>query len=372
VIGPVAAALLGTFVVLITFSSVLRTLVVPRGLRSMRVRLVLVTILGIFRFVARRLSGYPRRDAVLALAAPISTIATLVMWLLCFLFGFTLLLWAIEPIDWSAAFREAGSSLFTLGFASTDRAQLTVVDFMAAATGPIVIGLLVGYLPSLYSAYNRREVEVALLHSRSGEPNWGPEILARHAFVNTVSEIDVLFRSWERWAADVSESHVNYPVLIHIRSAAPWRNWLIACLSIMDAAAMHLALNPSLPQGPSRIALRQCFVMVREVARADGITFVSDPDPEQPISLSYNDFEQVCAYLATAGYPMERSPQEAWPHFCGWRVNYEEPIYLLAKQIDAPPALWSGDRYGDLTATEPSRPVNRMPGGRVGRPRPGE
>ena len=75
-IGPVASGLLGTFVVLITFSSVLRTLVVPRGLRSMRVRLVLVTILGIFRFIARRLSGYPRRDAVLALAAPLSTIAT--------------------------------------------------------------------------------------------------------------------------------------------------------------------------------------------------------------------------------------------------------------------------------------------------------
>ena len=86
-----------------------------------------------------------------------------------------------------------------------------------------------------------------MLDSRAGEPNWGPEILARHASVASLDNLQDLFRGWERWAADVSESHSNYPVLIFFRSQEPTRNWLIGLLSVMDSAALHLSLNPSSP-----------------------------------------------------------------------------------------------------------------------------
>ena len=286
--------------------------------------------------------------------------------------GFALLLFSFSPLDMAASFREAGSSLFTLGFASTDRAQLTLVDFLAAATGPIVVGLMIGYLPSLYASYNRREVEVALLHSRSGEPNWGPEILLRHAIVNSEEELVSLWRDWEHWAADVAESHTNYPVLIHVRSAQPMRNWLIALLSVMDAAALQLALNPQVPQGPARVSLRQGFVAVRDIARAEGIVVDDDPDPDSGVTLTFDEFVMAYEQLVASGYVMARTAEEAWPHFRGWRVNYESAAYALAERIDAVPAMWSGPRTPPLPVLMPERPTNRMPGGRTGRPVIGE
>ena len=182
--------------------------------------------------VADRSSSFAFRDRVLTWPAPLTLLVLLITWLLLFLVGYGLLVFAVSDLGLRAALREAGSSLFTLGFASTDRNQLTAIDFAAALTGPIIIGLQVGYLPALYSAYNRREAEVTLLDSRAGEPNWGPEILARHAAISSLANLDELFRGWERWAADVSESHSNYPVLIFFRSQKVTRNWLVGLLSV--------------------------------------------------------------------------------------------------------------------------------------------
>ncbi len=364
--------LVGLAIVLAVGSSILRTLVVPRGVRSKLSAAVLSATLAAFRAVARRTPTYESRDAVLAYAAPVSLILMLMTWLALLFVGFACLLFAFSPLDWAASFREAGSSLFTLGFASTDRSQLTAVDLIAAATGPVVVGLLVGYLPSLYASYNRREVEVALLHSRAGEPNWGPEILSRHAIVNSSEELTTLFRGWERWAADIAESHVNYPVLIHVRSAQTMRNWLVALVSVMDAAAFQLATNPQLPQAPARVALRQGFVAVRDIARAEGLDVDDDPEPDAPISLTFDEFAEAYADVAASGYAMTRSAEQAWPHFRGWRVNYESAAYDLAERIDAPPAAWTGVRRPPLPVIMPRRPTNRMPGGRTGRPAVGE
>jgi hypothetical protein len=165
---------------------------------------------------------------------------------------------------------------------------------------------------------------------------------------------------------------VNYPVLIHVRSAQPKRNWLIALLSVMDAAAFQMSVNPQVPQGTARVALRQGFVAVRDIARAEGIAVDDDPDPDTSISLTFEEFQAAYIDVAGAGYEMARSAEEAWPHFRGWRVNYERAAYALAESIDAPPAAWSGARAGDLAVIMPERPTNRMPGGRTGRPVIGE
>jgi hypothetical protein len=231
---------------------------------------------------------------------------------------------------------------------------------------------MVGYLPSIYASYNRREVAVALLYARGGEPNWGPEIIGRHAIVNSVEELATLWNDWERWAADVAESHVNYPVLIHVRSAQPMRNWLVALLSVLDAAALQMSVNPQIPQGPGRVALRQGIVTIRDIAIAEGITVDTDPDPDDDITLTYEEFRSAYDVLAEFGYVMARTAPEAWPHFKGWRVNYEAAAYELARRIDAVPAPWSGVRTPPLPTQMPERPQNRMPGGRTGRPVLGE
>jgi hypothetical protein len=357
----------GLVVVAGTTTSVLRNLVVPRRLRSKLRLMVSRTTAAPFRFIAYRSTDYNVRDRTLAWTAPIALLALLLTWLLLYLLGYGLLVYAISHLTWPAAAREAGSSLFTLGFASSDRGQLTVVDFAAAITGPVVIGLQIGYLPALYAAYNRREAEVTLLDSRAGEPNWGPEILARHAAISSLENLQELYRGWERWAADVSESHSNYPVLIFLRSQEPTRNWLVGLLSVMDSAALHLALNPTLARGEARMAVRMGFVCLRDLAETMGMPYDPDPDPDSPITLTYEEYLTGIARLERSGYPMERTPEEAWPHFRGWRVNYESIAYRLAMTVDAVPALWSGPRHGAAAPLAPRTPFNRIPGGGTGR-----
>ena len=338
------AVVLGLVIVVGVTSSVVRTLVVPRVLKSKLTETTLALTLAPFRLIARRSGSYESRDRILAWAGPLSIVVTLLVWLAGYLVGYTLMLYGLSAMQLTTALREGGSSLFTLGFASTDRGQLTFVDFFAAASGPIVIGLLIGYLPTLYGAYNRRETEVTRLESRAriSGPQFGSP--AR-----------------ERWSADLSESHTNYPVLVWIRSARPWRHWLIGQIAVMDAAALQLALAPSLAQGRARICLRMGFVTLRDIAGVAGIAFDPDPDPDDPIALPFDDFVAGVERAKALGFPAQLSPEEAWPHFRGWRNNYESIAYALANLLDAPPALWTGPRRGGLPAVPPHAPVNRQP-----------
>ncbi|MBK9738474.1 MAG: hypothetical protein IPO93_02940 [Actinobacteria bacterium] len=350
----------GIALVIATWWSLLRTLVVPRGSSQ----LILAKNRGLiwgFRWLAHRTSTYAGRDRILIWASPLGIFTSLLLWLLLFFIGYALLMFATGDLGVAASFREAGSSLFTLGYASTDRGNLTALDFVAAATGPITIGLLIGYLPTMYAAYQQREAEVTLMLARAGEPNWGPELLARHAMVGMVPQLYDLWPLWERWAAEVGESHTNFPVLIQMRSARPNRNWLVALLCVMDAAAMHMALNPREVQDRPRLLLRQGILCLQELATVERIAFDDDPSPDEPSAISRDEFAAACASLATANYAMERSPEDAYPHFRGWRANYEAMAYALAERIEAVPAPWSGPRRPPLPVIVPHRPVNRTP-----------
>ncbi|MDX3071433.1 hypothetical protein ACIP98_07465 [Streptomyces sp. NPDC088354] len=356
--------LLGALIVGGTFSSVLRTLVIPRPTRSGFTRTVHAVVHFPFQFVADRCRTPEAKDRVLAPVAAVSILFNLVSWLIAFWAGYALLQASTSDLDALDALREAGSSLFTLGFASSHHVDLTVIDFCAAATGPITIGLQIGYLPTLYAAYSRREAEVTLLQARAGSPPWGPEILARYAQIGVTDSLADMFRNWERWAAEVSESHTSYIVLSRFRSPQPNRNWLVALLAVMDAAALQLALNPGRPQAEARLALRAGFVCLRDIADIWRIPYEQDPSPETSIRLTYEDFAAAVAHAAANGYPLERTPEEAWPHFRGWRVNYEDLAYRFAYLLDAVPAPWSGPRRTLEETVMPITPVDRRPAGR--------
>ena len=127
-----------------------------------------------------------------------------------------------------SAFTDAGSSLFTLGFAEPAGATPSAIVFLAAATGLVIVTLQIAYLPTLYSAFNRRETEVALLNARAGVPSWGPELLARTHYalgtgMSTLNTMPDLYARWERWSADIAESHTTYLPLVRFRSPCPYR-----------------------------------------------------------------------------------------------------------------------------------------------------
>jgi hypothetical protein len=357
----VAVFVVGLVVVLGTWASVLRTLVIPRGLSSRLTACVAGGVRWTYDFLAARFDSYERKDAILVGQGPTILLALLAAWVGLFLVGFGLMFEATNGATFGAAFRESESWVFTLGTALSRGAGSTVVGVFAAATGLVVVALQIGYLPTLYGAFNRRETLVTMLQSRAGEPAWGPEILARHHLVATLDKLPAFYADWEQWAADVSESHTNYPVLILFRSPHPTRSWVVGLLAVLDSAALHLALNPSARQSEARLCLRMGFTCMRDICRALNIPYDPDPRPDGSLRLTYAEFLDGVARLEAVGYPIERSPEEAWPHFQGWRVNYEQQCYAVARAVEAVPAVWSGSRKRSASFMVPIRPPDRTP-----------
>jgi len=355
----------GLLLVLGTLLSVAGTLVVPRAVNS-PVSLSVEWFLDVlFLVITRPVRTFERRDRILAWQAPMSLLVRLAVWLGLLIVGFALLLLPSLKGHLGQSFSEAGSSVFTLGYAVPASGDSTTLEYLAAFTGLVVIGLQVGYLPTLYSAFNKRETEVTLLGSRVGVPSWGPELLARSRWGiqdgNTAAVLETLFFSWERWAAEVAESHTTYFTLTRFRSPRPLSHWLTSLIAVMDAAALHLAVAPSRePKLAPRLALRMGFVAMEQIARTMRQEVSDEPDPDAPISLTFADFQQATAMLREVDYPIERSDEEAWPDFRGWRANYDATALLLARQLDAPPALWTGTRRWPSTPIAPRRPPAMM------------
>jgi hypothetical protein len=351
----------GLLLVLGTLMSVAGTLVVPRAVNS-PVSLTVEWFLDVtFLVITRPVRTFERRDRILAWQAPMSLLVRLAVWLGLLIVGFALLLLPSLKGHLGQSFSEAGSSVFTLGYAVPASGDSTTLEYLAAFTGLVVIGLQVGYLPTLYSAFNKRETEVTLLGSRAGVPSWGPELLARSRWGildgNIAPVLEALFFSWERWAAEVAESHTTYFTLTRFRSPRPLSHWLTSLIAVMDAAALHLAVAPSRePKLAPRLALRMGFVALEQIARTMRQPVPDEPDAEAPISLTFADFQQATAMMREVDYPIERSDEEAWPDFRGWRSNYDATALLLARQLDAPPALWTGTRRWPSTPIAPRRP----------------
>ncbi|HVA21745.1 MAG TPA: hypothetical protein VNN74_06590 [Candidatus Micrarchaeia archaeon] len=345
-----------------TLGSVIRTVIIPRAVPSrLSSVLELLTERGA-GLIANASRTYADRDRRLAYAAPSFLVVRLAAWIGLLVFGYALVLWPLMSASPGDALRLSASSLFPLGLATAQTALQTAVVFLETASGVIVVALQIAYLPTLYAAFNKRETLVTLLDSRSGSPPWGPEILARHALIDNLDSLAPLYADWEVWAADLAESHTSYTPLLYFRSPHPLRSWVLALLAVMDAAALQLALTPLSAPAPARPFLRMGIVCLRALCAAAGLPVVEDASPDQPLQLTESEFREAVARMTKAGWAMDRSPEEGWRHFRGWRVNYETMAYALARRVDAPPGPWSGTRRGRMQSSiVPVRPPHRAP-----------
>jgi hypothetical protein len=348
----------------LTWSSVVKTLLIPGNTRSLITRMVARGVLSGFRMGAWTIGDLERRERVLAAGPPVFLVGLLGCWIACLHVAYALMLLPFEG-SLAGALRMSGSSLFTLGFAVPGGAVPYGIVFVAAISGIAVIALMIGYMPTLYAAYNRRETLVTMLEALSATPPWGPELLARQQLSGNARHLARVYERWTEWAADVSESHTTYRMLIYFRSRNPRQAWPLALLAVLDAAALHLALCPDSAPAEARPLLRIGFTAMRSVAGTLGVQVNDDPHPGDSLELTRADFDAAVHRLAEVGWTFERSPDQAWPHFRGWRVNYETAAYNIAAHLDLPPAAWSGSRARlGAAAAMPQRPVNREPGSR--------
>jgi hypothetical protein len=350
----------GLILVLVTSASVFTTLVIPRTTSSRLLRSVSRFLARAVAPILRRLDTYEAKDRVVALVGPLGMIVLFGAWLGFLMIGFALMIWWVGGGTLIGSFGVSGSSIFTLGILSANNGGPRALEIIEAGSGFLVIALEIAYLPTLYSSFSARETEVTMLAARGGTPAWGPEILSRHVRFTTLDELPELYVNWERWAAAVSESHTGYPSLMWFRSPEPSRSWLLALVAVLDAAALHLALAPSVAPRQARLCLRMGTNCLRSLADALRIPYDPDPRPTDPIRLSEAEFMEGFDLLESVRFPVECTRQDAWRHFKGWRVNYEPVADALTRIVLPPPAPWLLPRPDIGPATFPTI-LNRTP-----------
>jgi hypothetical protein len=326
---------------------VLRSLVMPRAARG-RTRLgrFLYRLLWRpWRWVGLRKKTAASRERVLSAAAPVFFFLQLVGWVSLALLGFALILWSPAFVhglgrtdgSFDDALYASGSSLFTLGIGSAAASGWTrAVVVLAGATGLGLFAVVIGYLPVLYQAFNRREVGVLLLDARAGSPPSGPELLHRMGNAGMASALPELFADWERWVADVLESHMSYPILVLFRSPHDNTSWVTSLGSVLDAATLILTAVDDEPDESAKLLYGTGVHAVEDLYYYLGLT-------EREAVIQRDEFEDVLDDMKDDGFAV-RPADEAFARFTEKRAKYAPRLDALAVMLAAPPGLWIGDR----------------------------
>lgn len=336
----------GLALVVWTLMSAIRTVILPRSAQSLITRVVFLALRTPFRWLANERRSFAARDRVMALYAPIALVTLVAVWILLITVGYTAMFWALDDRSLADAVHLATSSITTLGFAPADDLAEQLLAFTSAGVGLFVLTLMITYLPTMYSAFSRRETMVALLEVRAGTPPSAAEFLLRHHRIGWLEDMDETWLDWERWFAELEEAHTSYAALNFFRSPQPSRSWVTAAGTVLDAAAISSAAIDSGMQGPKGVCIRSGYLALRRIADFFGLVYDPDPAPDDPISITRGEFEAVMERLDEAGVPLVADRDAAWRSYAGWRVNYDVVLLAIAELTMAPYAPWTSDRSG--------------------------
>jgi len=341
-----AAVVLGAATLLLTIGSAVKTVVLPRAVRARISRTVLVTLRVVFRARIGRSASFERRDRILALFPPTALLTLLATWMILVIAGGTAMLWGLGQghRGLRASFDMAGSSALTLGFSRPSDLPSVVAAFGLAGTGLLLLALLITYLPSIYSAFSRREAVVASLETLAASPPSPFAFLVRLYKIRGLDNLTELWQQWERWFVELQETHVSFSVLAFFRSPLPEQSWVTAAGVVLDTASV-VASTLDRPNDPAaQLMLRSGWLALRRVAAFFGLPHAADPRPTDPISITRDEYDELYDGLRQAGLPLKADRDQAWRDFAGWRVNYDLALVELARLTDAPPSPWSSDR----------------------------
>jgi hypothetical protein len=341
----VLVALLGAVIVIATFGSAVRTVVLPRAVPARLGRLVFRTLRWVFALRARPSQSYERRDRVLALYAPLGLLSLLATWMALMLIAYACIFWALGGLSFGAALRESGSSLLTLGFLEPSTGVGVAVALTEALVGLTLVAMLIAYLPSIYGAFSRREAEVTALDIRAGSPPTGVRLVEFFAIMGNLHSIGDFWSAWERWFVEIEESHTSFPAVVFFRSPQPDHSWVVAAGAVLDGASLMASCVDVPREQRAEFTIRAGYLALGRVAEFFGVVVPRDPHfPEQPISVTREEFDEVWERLEAAKVPMKPDREQAWVDFAGWRVNYDVALIALAGLTVAPIAPWSSDR----------------------------
>jgi hypothetical protein len=296
----------------------------------------------LWRAGAERLPAGRWRNSFLSVFGPLSLFGLIAIWAVALIFGFALLHWSLSTTtsgaDTGLAYYSyfSGTTFFTLGYGDVVPTGPLgrVLSVIEAGLGFGFLALVVSYLPVLHQAFARREIIISLLDARAGSPPTAGELLRRLGESHGGEISDRMLIEWERWAAELLESHLSFPVLSYYRSQHDNQSWLAALTTILDACALCIAGL----RGPPSYQARLTFAMARHAAVDLNLVFKTRPRRPHADRLTEPDFEKLRDLVRSSGSTNLENPT-AYRSLAELRGLYEPFLIALADyfQFDVPP-----------------------------------
>lgn len=338
------AFVLGILLLALVFWDLFETVIVPRPTPGW-FRIGRYIVRGSWRAIRAVGDGRPGRshDRLLGLFAPGATVALLAAWIVALIVGYGLVLFALRaelrpvPQDVGSVMYFAAASVLSIGFGDIVAvdAPARFVIATAAISGYGAVALVVTFLFSLYGNYQRREAQVVALQAAAGGPPSAVALLETYAQLGLVGRLPQLFLDWERWAVEVLDSHVAYPLLGYFRSSHDNLSWISALGTVLDAACLVLTTIEGVPRGEAKLFKRVGQHLVEDIFNLGFRT-------GEPTRLDRSDFDAACDRLEDAGYTLV-SRDEVWPAFEAARATYAPRLEAMARYWATPATSWLGD-----------------------------
>jgi hypothetical protein len=330
-----------------------QTIILPRRAtgRFRITRLFYILTWGPWTFFAQRLGHPRRRETAFSYYGPLSLILLFMVWATVMVFGFALIYYSqgspfidsnqTQPPSFRTDLYVSGTTLFTLGLGDvTPHSPVTrELIILESATGLGFLAIVMGYFPVLYGAFSRREVSISLLDARAGSPPTAAELMRRHSHEGADQALSLLLVEWERWSAELLESHISYPLLCYFRSQHGNQSWIGALTSILDTSALLIAGV----RGHEARQAQLTFAMARHAVVDLAQIFSLKPIANMPDRLPAERYEQLYALLCASGVSVCRDG-ESYNRLRELRVLYEGYSEALGRYLNMPLPPWIADQ----------------------------
>ncbi len=287
-----------------------------------------------------------KRDTLLSYYGPLSLLFLLAFWAVALVIGFGLIDYGdgarfagtLFPSRFGNAIYLSGTTFFTLGLGDITPASTLarIVTVIEAGIGFGFLALVIGYLPVLYQAFSRREVTISLLDARAGSPPTAFELLHRHAGVgSSLDAVTEVLHDWERWSAELMESHLSYPVLAYFRSQHDNQSWIGSLTVILDVCSLAMVGL----KGMCQYQARMTFAIARHALVDLSQVFAAPPDRDGSSNrLSPEDLLEIRHRLRASGLNLSET-EGADAELSRLRSLYEPYAISLARylHLDLPP-----------------------------------
>ncbi len=328
-----------------------QTIILPRRAtgRFRLTRMFYIATWMPWRFFAKRIRHLRRRETAFSYYGPLSLIFLLMVWAAGMVLGFALIFYALgspfnDPTQ-GPGFRSdlyvSGTTIFTLGLGDVTphsgwARELIILE---SGTGLGFLAVVMGYFPVLYGAFSRREVSISLLDARAGSPPTAAELLRRHSYEGGDSALSLLLVEWERWSAELLESHISYPLLCYFRSQHTNQSWISALTAVLDTSALLIAGV----RGHEARQAQLTFAMARHAMVDLSQIFSLTPINDAPDRLSCERYEKLYNLLCQSGVSVCRDGL-SYERLRDMRALYEGYAVALSRHLYMPLPPWIADQ----------------------------